>query len=101
MDLLLRFWDGNRNLVATRYMTSLFFGRTKAVDITDLLLNIHDGYEVWILFTRVIYNTVTNRAYLSFDSMINYNQFLYEIWNQSTFGIIIFIADGWVCIPSH
>ena len=43
-------------------MTSLFFGRTKAVDITDLLLNIHDGYEVWILFTRVSYNAVTNRA---------------------------------------
>lgn len=62
MDLLLRFWDGNRNLVATRYMTSLFFGRTKAVDITDLLLNIHDGYEVWILLTRVSYNAVTNRA---------------------------------------
>lgn len=31
MELILRFWNENRNLVVTRYMTSLRFGSAKAL----------------------------------------------------------------------
>ena len=42
MDLLVRFWDEKQNLVTTRYLTSLFFARATALDITGMLMSIQE-----------------------------------------------------------
>ena len=42
MDLLVRFWDEEQNLVTTRYLTSLFFGRATALDITGMLMSLQE-----------------------------------------------------------
>ena len=33
MDILIRFWDSNKNEVSTRYYTSVFLGHTRACDL--------------------------------------------------------------------
>ena len=38
MDVLIRFWDEDQNLVVTRYLSSLFFARATAEDTCD---NVH------------------------------------------------------------
>ena len=43
MDLLIRYWDEDEEQVVTRYMTSLFFGIAKAIDITKMLTDLHDN----------------------------------------------------------
>ena len=42
MDLLVRFWDEKQNLVTTRYLTSLFFARATALDITGMLMSLQE-----------------------------------------------------------
>ena len=42
MDVLLRFWDKDENQVVTKYLTSIHFTRSKAVDITEMLLKLEE-----------------------------------------------------------
>ena len=42
MDILLRFWDEGGNQVVIKYLTSIHFVRSKAVDITEMLLKLEE-----------------------------------------------------------
>ena len=38
MDIILRFWDKERQMVVSRYFTSEFFGHTKASDLLEMFM---------------------------------------------------------------
>ena len=42
MDILLRFLDEDENQVVTKYSTSIYFPRTKAVVVTEMLLKLEE-----------------------------------------------------------
>ena len=45
MDILLRFWDETLKRVSTKYLTSLFFARGTALDITDMMTNLMENSD--------------------------------------------------------
>ena len=45
MDFIIRYWDGNTNTVAVRYLGSEFLGHATAV---DLLTHFNKGSADWI-----------------------------------------------------
>ena len=42
MDILLRFLDEDENQVVTKYSTSIYFPRAKAVDVTEMLSRLEE-----------------------------------------------------------
>ena len=43
INILLRYFDIDEKQVVTKYLTSLFFARAKAVVITEMILDFHDN----------------------------------------------------------
>ena len=64
MDILLRFWDKDENQVVTKYLTSIHFTRTKALDITEMLLKLEEEGCLSMPWSR-LYNISTDGPHIN------------------------------------
>ena len=66
MDVLLSYWDKDEKQVVTKYSTSLFFARAKAVNVTKMILDFHDN-SMFNLAWNYLYNIISDGSNINKD----------------------------------
>ena len=77
MDIFLRFWDKDENQVVTNYLTSIHFTKTKAVEITEILLKFKEEECLSVTWLQLC-NISTHRPNISKAIFRNLDEHLNE-----------------------